>query len=475
MLALAAKRTLAAGRAGSALTLLSKEVGAGAGGASGARSGLFGHLRDGGTVAAATRGTLSPSTSHALHIAATAARAAPAAGLRSPAAAAAQRAVDGARAEIFSLRRAFCAETPKKSGWENFQPKGGKPAKPGKSGEGEGAKSNTEGSGGGKGGAGGSGKGSGGKNDGGPATIGELFTQMVNNPQFNQVLALVSLASLVALFYGSATDAREISFQEFKTSLLEQGLVDRVEVSNKTQAKVYVHATPAAAGSQRPGFNAAAGPGGSQSSLKYYFNIGSLDSFERKMEDAQELLGIDPHLYVPVTYLDEVNLTSALVSLAPTLLLMGGLFFISRRMSGMQGMGGGGGGGMMNVGKATVSTLDKNAKHKIMFKDVAGCDEAKMEIMEFVDFLKRPKKYEDLGAKIPRGALLVGPPGTGKTLLAKATAGEAGVPFLSISGSDFMEMFVGVGPSRVRDLFAQVHRPKPSTLNPQFSILNPQP
>ncbi len=104
------------------------------------------------------------------------------------------------------------------------------------------------------------------------------------------------------------------------------------------------------------------------------------------------------------------------------------------------------------MGKATVTTLDKNAK-KIMFKDVAGCDEAKAEIMEFVDFLKHPKKYEDLGAKIPRGALLVGPPGTGKTLLAKATAGESGVPFLSISGSDFMEMFVGVGARRVRDLF----------------------
>jgi len=144
-------------------------------------------------------------------------------------------------------------------------------------------------------------------------------------------------------------------------------------------------------------------------------------------------------------------------------------------MSGMGGMGGGGGGaggagGIFNVGKATVTTLDKNAK-KIMFKDVAGCDEAKAEIMEFVDFLKHPKKYEDLGAKIPRGALLVGPPGTGKTLLAKATAGESGVPFLSISGSDFMEMFVGVGPSRVRDLFAQARGqvriarfPNPDTL-----------
>jgi AFG3 family protein len=99
-----------------------------------------------------------------------------------------------------------------------------------------------------------------------------------------------------------------------------------------------------------------------------------------------------------------------------------------------------------------------------MFKDVAGCDEAKLEIMEFVDFLKRPDKYKDLGAKIPKGALLVGPPGTGKTLLAKATAGEADVPFLSISGSDFMEMFVGVGPARVRDLFAQARSQSPSII-----------
>ena len=111
-----------------------------------------------------------------------------------------------------------------------------------------------------------------------------------------------------------------------------------------------------------------------------------------------------------------------------------------------------------------MTTLDKNAKSKIMFKDVAGCDEAKHEVMEFVHFLKDPKKYEMLGAKIPRGALLVGPPGTGKTLLAKATAGEAGVPFLSISGSDFMEMFVGVGPSRVRDLFAQARAKQPSII-----------
>ncbi|KAI4368849.1 hypothetical protein MLD38_017360 [Melastoma candidum] len=138
------------------------------------------------------------------------------------------------------------------------------------------------------------------------------------------------------------------------------------------------------------------------------------------------------------------------------------MFFVTRKMKGDLGFGAGGGGrgarGIFNIGKAQVTKVDKNAKNKIYFKDVAGCDEAKQEIMEFVHFLKNPKKYEELGAKVPKGALLVGPPGTGKTLLAKATAGESGVPFLSISGSDFMEMFVGVGPSRVRNLFQEARQ-----------------
>ena len=111
-----------------------------------------------------------------------------------------------------------------------------------------------------------------------------------------------------------------------------------------------------------------------------------------------------------------------------------------------------------------IAVIDKNAPNKTMFKDVAGCNEAKEEVMEFVKFLKTPGKYKELGAKIPKGALLTGPPGTGKTLLAKATAGEAGVPFLSISGSDFMEMFVGVGPARARDLFAQARTQSPSII-----------
>lgn len=111
-----------------------------------------------------------------------------------------------------------------------------------------------------------------------------------------------------------------------------------------------------------------------------------------------------------------------------------------------------------------MSVIDKDAKNRVLFKDVAGCNEAKQEIMEFVKFLQSPGKYKELGAKIPKGALLTGPPGTGKTLLAKATAGEAGVPFLSISGSDFMEMFVGVGPARVRDLFSQARTQSPSII-----------
>lgn len=185
------------------------------------------------------------------------------------------------------------------------------------------------------------------------------------------------------------------------------------------------------------------------------------------MEEAQEALGIDPHDYVPVTYVNEMVWYHELMRFAPTLLLLGSLLYMGRKMQGgLGGVGGGGRGarGIFSIGKAQITKVDKNAKNKVFFKDVAGCDEAKQEIMEFVHFLKNPKKYEELGAKIPKGALLVGPPGTGKTLLAKATAGESGVPFLSISGSDFMEMFVGVGPSRVRNLFQEARQCAPSII-----------
>ena len=130
-------------------------------------------------------------------------------------------------------------------------------------------------------------------------------------------------------------------------------------------------------------------------------------------------------------------------------------------MRRMAGGGGGGAGGIFSVGKSKAQIFDKESNVKINFSDVAGLEEAKTEVMEIVDFLKNPKKYTQLGGKIPKGALLIGPPGTGKTLLAKAVAGEANVPFFSISGSDFVEMFVGVGASRVRDLFKQAKEKAP--------------
>lgn len=149
------------------------------------------------------------------------------------------------------------------------------------------------------------------------------------------------------------------------------------------------------------------------------------------------------------------------VRYVPTVIMIGLTVFIMRQMMGSMGGGGGGGpGGIFSVSKSPAKKISKE-NVGVTFADVAGCDEAKREIMEFVQFLKDPKRFTDLGAKIPKGALLCGPPGTGKTLLAKATAGEANVPFYSISGSDFVEMFVGVGPARVRDLFKEARKSAP--------------
>lgn len=285
----------------------------------------------------------------------------------------------------------------------------------------------------------------------------------------NFLAPLLILGLMLSSMSSSSADQKEISFQEFKNKLLEPGLVDRIVVSNKSVAKVYIRNSPHLKSQGQDSdihITTTDAPGKpAPSRCKYYFNIGSVDLFEEKLEEAQEALGIDPHDFVPVTYVAEVNWFQEVMRFAPTALIVGLLYFTGKRMQSGFNIGGGAGkgrGGIFNIGKATVIKMDKNSKNKVFFKDVAGCDEAKQEIMEFVHFLKNPKKYEDLGAKIPKGALLVGPPGTGKTLLAKATAGESGVPFLSISGSDFMEMFVGVGPSRVRNLFQEARQCAPS-------------
>ncbi|PPQ67033.1 hypothetical protein CVT26_009930 [Gymnopilus dilepis] len=258
---------------------------------------------------------------------------------------------------------------------------------------------------------------------------------------FNQQQLAWIVASATAYLLWSSSSAhnsKEITWQEFRANFLDKGLVESLTVVNKHHVRVKLH--PNASGTN---------PG------EFYFTIGSVDAFERKIDDAQTELGIPSSERIPVSYVDEISSVGALLNFAPTLLLIGVLYWISRRGSS------GSAGGIFNIGKSRAKLFNHESEVKVKFSDVAGMDEAKEEIMEFVKFLKEPAKYEKLGAKIPRGAILSGPPGTGKTLLAKATAGEASVPFLSVSGSEFVEMFVGVGSSRVRDLFASAKKNAP--------------
>ncbi|WVZ03884.1 hypothetical protein V8G54_024690 [Vigna mungo] len=342
------------------------------------------------------------------------------------------------------VRRLFSSEAPKKKNYEKFYPKEKKEA-PKEDGKKYDSKDNSN------------------ANTDEHGNFQETFMKQVQNI----ITPLLVMGLFLSTFSNGPREQQEISFQEFKNKLLEPGLVDHIVVSNKSVAKVYIRNSPRnQIDSEVVQGTLPAKEYGGQ--YKYYFNIGSVESFEEKLQEAQEALGIDSHDFVPVTYSAEMVWYQELMRFAPTLLLLGSLLYMGRRMQGGFGVGGGGGGkgarGIFNIGKAPVTKVDKNTKNKIYFKDVAGCDEAKLEIMEFVHFLKNPKKYEELGAKIPKGALLVGPPGTGKTLLAKATAGESGVPFLSISGSDFMEMFVGVGASRVRNLFLEARQCAPSII-----------
>ena len=234
--------------------------------------------------------------------------------------------------------------------------------------------------------------------------------------------------------------------------LVEAGDVEKIVVVNRDEARVILKEDKVEAlresdirYKQLP-----------KSGHQLYFNIGSVDSFKTDLEKAEEQSAQS----VVLTYENEKPwYDSWMMGLLPWVVMIGIWFLIMR---GMARGGGGAGGGIMNVGKARAQEFDQqDADKRVTFKDVAGLEEAKVEIMEIVDFLRNAPKYRELGAKIPKGALLVGPPGTGKTLLAKAVAGEANVPFLSISGSDFVEMFVGVGASRVRDLFDQAKKKAP--------------
>lgn len=265
------------------------------------------------------------------------------------------------------------------------------------------------------------------------------------------VLAAALFYPVWSMIFPSET--HEISWTELRRNYLDRGLVKKLIVTNSaSRCLVRVELNQEAVRSVYPDSPAATNP---YSTL--FVSVGSADTFERHLDEAQDELQIPPTERIPVTYEAGSQFGNFLLAFGPTLLLLGIIFYAQRRGPG----GGGAGGGMFGFGKSRAKMYNHESAVKVKFSDVAGMDEAKVEIMEFVSFLKTPERFQKLGAKIPRGAILSGPPGTGKTLLAKATAGESQVPFFSVSGSEFVEMFVGVGASRVRDLFAQARKNAP--------------
>ena len=277
-------------------------------------------------------------------------------------------------------------------------------------------------------------------------------------PRFNAIwiYGLIGVAIILIYFFDSGQGPTVIDWKFFRNELLLKGEVEKIQIVNEQNAEIYIKEQylnePKHQKNVGKGFTAI-----SKTGPQYTMPVGSNDIFKKMLDDAQA--GIPDEARIYPEYIRKRTFGDTLYVLLPIIILVVIYMIIFRRMSG--GTGGGGGTNIFNVGKSKARIFDKDENIRLDFKDVAGLEEAKMEIKEIVDFLKKPKKYTDLGGKIPKGALLVGPPGTGKTLLAKAVAGEAHVPFFSLSGSDFVEMFVGVGASRVRDLFKQAKEKAP--------------
>ena len=282
-------------------------------------------------------------------------------------------------------------------------------------------------------------------------------------PRFNimWVWMALLLGFFVLQYMFSGDTAKSITYQRFEEDMLNTGDVDRLVAFKKNEliaVEVYIKKDKLNEEKYKdvkPQPNALnisndAGP-------QYIFTEGSFDALDRKLNAAQAEVPLNERVSLK---LEERNSpwTGWILTLLPFVLIIAFWIFLMKRMSGG---GGGPGGQIFNIGKSKAKLFDKESQVNITFNDVAGLEEAKQEVMEIVDFLKNPKKYTNLGGKIPKGALLIGSPGTGKTLLAKAVAGEAQVPFFSLSGSDFVEMFVGVGASRVRDLFKQAKEKAP--------------
>ena len=280
------------------------------------------------------------------------------------------------------------------------------------------------------------------------------------NPKINPFWYYGGVIFLFILFQSfsgglASNEVNQISPSKF-FEYVSQGDVEKIDIVNKREVKVYLSEEASTQdvhkGTVSPYFSL------SGRSANYRFEFGDLQNFENNLKKKED----ENNLSIDINYVTEQNiLGDLLLSMLPFVIIIGIWIFIMRKMSSG---GSGGGGQIFSIGKSKAKLFDEKTDVKTSFKDVAGLEGAKEEVQEIVDFLKNPSKYTSLGGKIPKGALLVGAPGTGKTLLAKAVAGEAKVPFFSLSGSDFVEMFVGVGASRVRDLFKQAKEKSPAII-----------
>ena len=277
-------------------------------------------------------------------------------------------------------------------------------------------------------------------------------------PEFKQywiIGSILLLFLIINIFSGSGSQGQTTTPSKF-FEYAANGDIEKIEIINQREALVFLTKDASLKDEHRDTSN------NSMLSLtsngpNYRFEIGDLQNFENKLDKLNQ----DSNLNIEVNFETKKNIWGDIfISMLPFIIIIAIWIFIMRRMSS----GGGAGGQIFSIGKSKAKLFDANSQVKVTFKDVAGLEGAKEEVQEIVDFLKNPKKYTALGGKIPKGALLIGSPGTGKTLLAKAVAGEAKVPFFSLSGSDFVEMFVGVGASRVRDLFKQAKEKSPSII-----------
>jgi cell division protease FtsH len=280
------------------------------------------------------------------------------------------------------------------------------------------------------------------------------------NPKVNPYWVYGGVIFLFILFQTfsgglASSEVNKISQKKF-FEYVSMGDIEKIDIVNKREVKVYLTDEASSQdvhkGTVNPYFSL------SGRSANYKFELGDLQNFENSLKKKED----ENNLTIDINYVTEQNIWGdLLLSMLPFVIIIGIWIFIMRKMSSG---GSGGGGQIFSIGKSKAKLFDEKTDVKTSFKDVAGLEGAKEEVQEIVDFLKNPTKYTSLGGKIPKGALLVGAPGTGKTLLAKAVAGEAKVPFFSLSGSDFVEMFVGVGASRVRDLFKQAKEKSPAII-----------